>query len=228
MGKQRRMWGVGVRDLVFVAALGVAMKTSAQNQVVNPNFNLDIPPWAVFLSTAPDPAGSGSAAWTTSEDVSGAIGSSGAAQVMLDANPSTPQAAAGIRQCFAFAPATTINQANYGARFKIPAASVADATVNAAVEIRFFSDAACADFIAGAGGLQGRTISVGVPDDAFWYGTGDPNFIPPLGTVAQSAEVRATVRKLGRSVNAYTVYFDDIFLSVNGTVPVVLQSFSVE
>jgi hypothetical protein len=223
-----RRIGATSRVAAFVTLFGLTMSAQAQNTVQNPNFGAALPPWTLFLSAAPDPVGSGSAAWTATQDASGVTGSSGSAQVDLGAAPATAHAAAGIRQCIAFAAPTTVLQANYGARFKIPASDAADGTVGAAIEIRFFSDGACSQFIAGAGGMQGRTIVAGVPDDGFWYSANDPAFTPPANTIAQSAEVRATLRKLGSSATAYTGYFDDIFLSLNGSVPVSLQSFGIE
>jgi len=213
------------------AALGTLLVSMtpvrAQNIVQNPNFTTDLPPWALFLSGPPDPTGSGSAAWTVTQDANDALGSSGAAQVDLDATPTTAHAAAGIRQCVAF-PTTTVLEANYGARFKIPGTDASDGSVGAIVEIRFFSDAGCTQFIPGAGGTQGRAIVAGVPDDAFWYSAGDAAFQLPVNTVAQSAEVRASLRKLGTSSQPYVGYFDDIYLSLNGSVPVSLQSFDVD
>lgn len=214
--------------LALVAALAVAPAAQAQNQVENPNFADALAPWALFLSAPPDPAGAGSATWTALQDVSEAPGASGSAQVVLDASAQAPHAAAGIRQCIAFAAPRSVVQANYGARFKIPAQDAADGTTSVAVEVRFFSDAACTQFIAGAGGMQSRVIVAGVPDDGFWYSAGDPAFAPPPDTVAGSAEVRATLRKLDTSADAYTAYFDDVYLSLNGSVPVSLQSFGVD
>lgn len=216
------------RAAAFAVLMGLAASAHAQNTVQNPNFSAVLPPWALFLSAAPDPVGSGSAIWTSTQDASGLLGSSGAAQVDLAATPPTAHAAAGISQCIAFASPTTVVQANYGANFKIPASDATDGSVGATVEIRFFSDAGCTQFIAGAGGMQGRAIVTGVPDDDFWYSASDSAFTPPAGTVAQSAEVRATLRKLGTSATAYTGYFDNVFLSLNGSVPVSLQSFGID
>ncbi|MEO5625701.1 MAG: hypothetical protein ABIQ70_06825 [Dokdonella sp.] len=223
----RRTGALG-RAAAFAGLMIFAVAAQAQNTVQNPNFATTLPPWALFLSAAPDPVGSGSAVWTATQDASGVLGTSGAAQVDLGASPSTALAAAGISQCVVFAAPTMVLQANYGARFKIPASDAADGSVGAAVEIRFFTDAACTQFIAGAGGMQGRAIVSGVPDDGFWYSAGDPAFTPPANTLAASAEVHATLRKLGSSATPYTAYFDDIFLSLNGTVPVSLQSFGID
>lgn len=218
-------WG---RAAAFVGLVSLAATAQAQNTVQNPNLTNSLPPWTLLLSSAPDPAGNGSVVWTATQDASGVLGTSGAAQVDLAASPSTAHAAASVSQCVVFAAPTMVLQANYGARFKIPASDVADGSVGAAVEIRFFSDAACTQFIAGAGGMQGRAIVSGVPDDGFWYSAGDPAFTPPANTLAASAEVHATLRKLGTSAAPYTGYFDDIFLSLNGTVPVSLQSFGID
>jgi hypothetical protein len=216
------------RVAAFAAAIGLAASAQAQNTVLNPNFTTALPPWALALSTSPDPGGSGSATWTATQDASGVLGTSGAAQVNLDAAPSTAHAAAGISQCITFAGPTLVLTANYGARFKIPTSDATDGSVGSAIEIRFFSDSACSQFIAGAGGTQGRAISIGVPDDGFWYSASDPSFTPPANTLASSAEVRASLRKLGTSSTANIGYFDDIFLSLNGTVPVSLQSFGID
>lgn len=223
-----RRHGVPGRAAVFATLLVCAAPALAQNTVENPNFATELAPWTLFVSGAPDPVGSGSATWTAAQDAGDALGSSGAAQIGLDAAPATAHAAAGIRQCVAFAQPTTVLQANYGARFKIPGTDASDGSVGATVEIRFFSDAACTQFIPGAGGTQGRAIVGGVPDDGFWYSAGDPAFQLPVNALAQSAEVRASLRKLGSSNQPYVAYFDDIFLSLNGTVPVSLQSFDVD
>lgn len=226
VGSTRRFGAMG-RVAVFAALIGLAASAQAQNTVLNPNFTTALPPWALALSAAPDPVGSGSAVWTATQDSSGVLGTSGAAQVDLNAAPSTAHAAAGISQCITFAAPTMVLQANYGVRFKIPTSNATDGSVGSTIEIRFFSDNACSLFIAGAGGTQGRAISTGVPDDGFWYSASDPSFTPPANTLAGSAEVRASLRKLGSSSTPYTGYFDDIFLSLNGTVPVSLQSFGI-
>jgi hypothetical protein len=216
------------RVTVMAALFCFAAAAHAQNTVQNPNFATSLPPWALFLSSAPDPVGSGSATWTATQDASGVLGTSGAGQVDLNASPATAHAAAGISQCIVFASPTTVLQANYGARFKIPTSDAADGSVGAAIEVRFFSDSACTQFIPGAGGMQGRAIVASVPDDGFWYSASDPSFTPPANTIAQSAQVRATLRKLGSSATAYTGYFDNVYLSLNGSVPVSLQSFGID
>ena len=226
-GTTRRR-GVPSRAAAFATLFALAAPAFAQNTVQNPNFATDLAPWTLFVSAPPDPVGSGSATWTAAQDAGDALGVSGAAQVGLDASPTAAHAAAGIHQCVPFAQPTSVLQANYGARFKIPAGDAVDGSVGATVEIRFFSDAACTQFIPGAGGTQGRAIVAGVPDDGFWYSAGDPAFQLPAGAMAQSAEVRASLRKLGSSNQPYVAYFDDIFLSLNGSVPVSLQGFDVD
>lgn len=222
-----RRLGATRRTIVAALMAACCMPAAAQNTVQNPNFTTELAPWTLFVSGAPDPVGSGSATWTASEDAGGALGSSGAAEIVLDAAPAEAHAASGIRQCVSFAQ-TTVLQANYGVRVKIPGTDTADGSVGANVEIRFFSDPGCSDFIPGAGGTQGRAIVAGVPDDAFWYSIGDPAFVLPVDALAQSAEVRASLRKIGSASQPYTAYFDDIYLSLNGSVPVSLQSFDVE
>ena len=223
-----RLHGVSWHLAAFALLIASAPPALAQNTVLNPNFAADLAPWALFVSAPPDPIGSGNATWTAAQDAGNAIGVSGAAQVGLDATPTGAHAAAGIRQCVAFAQPTNVMQANYGARFKIPASDATDGTVGATVEIRFFIDAACTQFIPGAGGMQGRAIVANVPDDTYWYTAGDPAFQLPVNALAQSAEVRASLRKLGTSNQPYLAYFDDIFLSLNGSVPVTLQGFDVD
>ncbi len=208
------------------ALLCMAIPASAQNIALNPNFATDLPPWSVFVSTAPDPAGSGTAVWIALEDAANSP-NSGSAFVTLDAAPALANAATGIHQCVAFAP-TLVTQANYGTRFKLPASDTTDGSVSAIVEIRFFSDAACSQFIPGAGGFQGRALVANVPDGATWYSAGDPSFTPPSNTTAQSAQIRAMLRKNGATSAPTIGYFDDIFLSLNGSTPVSLQGFDIE
>ncbi len=219
----------GSRLIALVAVL-VAGTAGAQNLLPNPNFNppSTLVPWTVSVSQAPDdPAGSGTTAWAGAQDV-GNSPASGSAQVQLDAAPALARAAVGIRQCIAFA-STTVSTANYGARFKVPVTgNPGDGSVATLLEVRFFSDSACATPIANAGGMQGRVWSAGVPDDVFWYATGDAGFILPPGTVAQSAQVRATATRLADGAAVTLNWFDDIFLALNGSTPVVLQSFDVD
>jgi len=119
-----RLHGVSWHLAAFALLIASAPPALAQNTVLNPNFATDLAPWALFVSAPPDPIGSGSATWTAAQDAGNAIGVSGAARVGLDATPTGAHAAAGIRQCVAFAQPTNVMQANYGARFKIPASDV--------------------------------------------------------------------------------------------------------
>ncbi|HVJ62021.1 MAG TPA: hypothetical protein VM555_04840 [Tahibacter sp.] len=217
--------------LAAVVAVALAPTARAANTVLNPNFNADVSFWNTFLSgiSDTDPLAFGSAMHTNAQDVDGIAPASGAVAVTLDGTGGQPKAAAGARQCVDLGqPAPTVTEANYGARFKIPGANASDASVNVSVEIRFYSDAGCTTFIPGAGGVQGRNIGIGVPDDAFWYAAADGHFIPPPGTVARSAEVRAGLRRVTGSAAAYTGFFDNVYLSLNGTTPVSLQQFQVD
>jgi hypothetical protein len=218
--------------LCLALAAGVcAASSGAANTVQNPNFTASATFWNPLLSGSADtdPPATGSLLHTSAQDVDGFAPSGGAAAVSLDAAAALAKAAVSARQCVDLGlPAPTIAQANYGARFKIPATNGSDASVNVSVEIRFFSDAGCVSFIPGAGGVQGRNIGAGVPDDAFWYSAADAEFIPPPGTVARSAEVRASLRRVSGSAVAYSGFFDNVYLSVNGTTPVSLQRFEVD
>ena len=228
MEKHNRVRGIagGLRVASAVALFCLTVSAGAQNIVANPNFATQLPPWSVFFSSAPDPVGSGSAVWISSEDAD-ASPTSGSADVTLDAAPSLANAATGIDQCVSFA-STLVTQVNYGTRFKLPASDVADGGVSATVEIRLFSDAACTQFIPGAGGFQARAIVAGVPDDGTWYSAGDPSFTPPSNTTAQSAQIRASLRMNAAPGAATIGYFDNIYLSLNGSMPVSLQSFDIK
>lgn len=227
----------GLPGAALVVALGVgavlAPNAHAANTVQNSNFTTDFSFWSGFQSGTvdADPAGAGSAARTNTQDVDGLNPTAGAALVTLTAAAPSDQAKAafGMHQCVNLgAPAPTVSQANYGARIKVPTSNTADGSVNVSVEIRFYSDTACTNFIPGAGGTQGRNIATGVPDDGFWYAAADASFIPPPSTVAGSAEVRATLRRNSASSGTFTGFFDNVYLSLNGTTPVSLQGFEVE
>ena len=217
--------------LAAIVAVLDAPSAGAANTVQNPNFTADVSFWNTFLSGSSDtdPAATGSALHSNAQDVDGNAPAGGAALVTLDGTAGQAKAAAGARQCVELGePATPVAEANYGARFKIPGSEAADASVNVSVEIRFYSDAGCISFIPGAGGVQGRTIRAGVPDDAFWYAAADAHFIPPPGTLARSAEVRTSLRRVAGGAAAYAAFFDNVYLSLNGSTPVSLQSFQVD
>jgi hypothetical protein len=213
-----------------IAAAFAMSGADAANIVQNPNFTFALAPfWSLQLSAAPDPAGAGSVSRNASQDAANSP-ASGAAEVDVAASQTTANDAVSVVQCAPISGGPLlITEANYGARIKIPVAgNPADGSINAQVEIRFFSDAGCVNFIPGAGGSQGRNLIGGVADDAFWYTAGDSQFVPPAATTAGSAQVRATLRRVGSTTAPSLAYFDDVFLSLNGTTPVRLQSFDVE
>jgi hypothetical protein len=208
--------------LMFFAA-----PTFAQNLVQNPDFNTSLVPWTQYLSSAPDPAGAGSATWVATPDLN-ANPASGSASITIAAAPAAANAASGISECFVL-PATPVSSVNYGASFRIPSSDPADGGANATVEIRLFSDAACGTFISGAGGSQGQDIVAGIPNNSTWFTLSDGNFVPPNAPLsAGSAQVRAYLRKPGASGNAYSMFVDHAFLLLNGSTPVRLQDFHVE
>jgi hypothetical protein len=198
----------------------------AQNQVSNPNLDTQLAPWAQFLSSAPDPVGAGSLTWVSTPDVNNNP-SSGSAADTIDTSAPETNAAAGMSQCVNFA-ATTVSVVNYGMSFQVPSATTADGSINATVEVRLFSAANCSNFI--AGGSQGRTINPGLPADSIWYSASDPAFAVMPPALAQSAQIRAYLRETDADATAlnYTVYFDKVFLALNGTTPVRLKDFRVD
>ncbi|UXI69304.1 hypothetical protein [Tahibacter amnicola] len=201
----------------------------AANIVQDPNFSAPIAAnWQLQLSASPDPAGAGVLTHGT-PDVGNMVGS-GSGEVALLATQPAARAAASVRQCVVLnGGATPVTEANYGGRIRIPTAgNTADGSVNAQVEIRFFSDAACTSFIPGTGGNQGRTLTPGVPDDAYWYRVGDAHFLLPPGSVAASVEIRGTVRRVNAGSAASSAFFDDLYIGLNGTTPVELMHFDVE
>ncbi len=206
-----------------LAAIGAA---HAQNIVPNPHLDTQLPPWTAYLSAAPDPAGAGSVAWVASPDSDNSP-ASGSASVVIDTSTPATNAASGMHQCIAFS-TTTVSFVNYGMSVQIPAATSADGSVNATIEVRLFSDASCTNFI--AGGTQGRTIVAGVPSDTTWYTVGDTNLVVSPAQAAQSAEVRAYLRETSTapSAQSYSAFFDKFHLVLNSTTPVRLQEFGVE
>src|SRR3954462_1453541 len=86
--------------LAVMALLMFAAPAFAQNLVQNPDFNTTLTPWTPYLSSAPDPAGAGTATWVASPDFLGNP-ASGSAAVTIAASPATANAASGIAECFA-------------------------------------------------------------------------------------------------------------------------------
>lgn len=218
--------------VTLTLCVAAAMPALAQNQLQNSTFESVLPPWAGAASAAPDPVATGAAVWTNTHNLDNLPGGSGSSDTLIDAVAAQPaNASFGIRQCAALPGAPlTVTEANYNASFLAPATgNPSDGMANASIEVRFFSDASCATFISGAGGSQGIDLTPAVLSDTQWYTIGDPQFLPPGGSIqASSVEVRAFVRTVGTTSNAYRVYFDWIVVSLNGTTPVELQRFSIE
>lgn len=217
---------VGATRALMALLSFLALPAFAQNLVQNPNFNTTLVPWTQFLSSAPDPAGAGSATWVPSPDADGNPGS-GSAAINIAAAPAAQNAASGIDECVPFA-STLVSSVNYGVSVRLPTTDPTDGGANATIEMRLFSDGACGNFISGAGGSQGQDIVSGIPNNATWYTLSDPNFQPAVPVTAASVQVRAYLRKTGASANAYDANFDKVFVFLNGSTPVRLQDFSVE
>ena len=221
---------VMLRGFSALLLLSFAAPGLAQNIAPNENFDTQLPPWAQFVSSAPDPVGAPvtGPTWLSNVDINNnPLSGSG----FVDLNTSQPQAnaASGIAQCVDFA-STSVSLINYGINVRVPAATTTDSSINATVEMRLFSGAGCSGFI--TGGSQGRTLIAGTASDTTWYLLGDSNFVPPGAPVAaQSAQIRAYLREVNGgdpSVAAYRVDFDAAHLVLNSTTPVRLQSFDVE
>ena len=215
--------------LVFVfAGFGflATLHAEAQNVVSNSSLDTRLSPWALFVSGAPDPAGTGSMVWAASPDVDNNPNSGSAADV-IDTSSPVENEASGMSQCVNFNP-TTVNFVNYGMSFQVPNTTTADGSINATIEIRLFAATNCANFV--AGGNQGRTLTPDVPSDTIWYTAGDTNLTVSPATSAQSAKISAYLRETdgGSGQSNYKVYFDKLHLVLNGTTPVQLQEFGVD
>jgi len=218
-----KVWAV-LFTVVFAGSI------AAQNIAPNQNFDAGLSPWGQFLSSAPDPSGSGAApSWLSTIDYS-SNPSSGSAQVDISTTTPAADAASGISQCVNFVTATPINTINYGINVRVPTTTSTDSSINATVEVRLFSSANCTGFV--SGGTQGRDLLVGLASNTTWYGLGDTNFVPPGAPVlTASAEFRAYLRQIngvGPSTTDYKVDFDGAHLVLNSSTPVRLQAFEVD
>jgi len=202
-----------------------------QNIVSNCNFDGDLALWSGVGSAPPNPIGSGTANWTNTKNGDNLLNGSGSAETVLSGAPAqAANAAFGVSQCV-FLPGAplTVTEANYGAYFLAPTGNPQDGLAAATLEVRFFTDGACTDFIPGAGGSQGYELRAGALSDTGWYHLGDSGFFPSDTSItASSAQVRAFVRTVGTTDGSYQVFFDRFVLSLNGTIPVELVSFSIE
>lgn len=224
MHRHRALW------FVFPGLLCLAASGLAQNVAPNQNFDSGLAPWSQFLSSAPDPAGSGAVpSWLSAIDYNSSP-SSGSAQVDIDTTTPAADAASGIAQCVNFAAATLVNFINYGINVRVPTATTTDGGINATVEVELYSGADCTGFV--GGGSQGRDLLIGVASDTTWYAVGDAAFVPPGAPVtAASAHFRAYLRQVngvGPSTTDYKVDFDGARLVLNNTTPVRLQAFEVD
>jgi len=213
-----------------VILLLLAGNASAQNVAPNQNFDAGLAPWAQFLSSAPDPNGTGAApAWLSAIDYSSSA-SSGSAQIDIDTTTPAADSASGIVQCVNFAAATPINVLNYGINVRVPTTTGTDGSINATVEVQLFSGTNCAGFV--SGGSQGRDLLIGLASNTTWYAIGDSGFVPPGAPVtAASAEFRAYLREVngvGPTTTDYKVDFDGAHLVLNNVTPVRLQAFEVD
>jgi len=212
----------------FIALLVLqSAPTLAQNLLTNPNFDIvpQLGSWSTYLSSAPDPTGTGAApAWNTA-DYTNSVASGSA---LTDTTVPGANSASGIAQCAPFS-STSVSTVNYGIGVRVPAATTTDGAVNATVEMRLFSNNDCTGFL--AGGTQGRTLILGLASDTNWYLIGDAAFMPASPVLAQSAQLRAYLRQVNGTAPTttdYKVTFDAAHLLLNTSTPVRLQQFDVE
>ena len=215
--------------LVALCLAAAATTGAAQTIVPNPYLDTQLAPWTAFLSSAPDPVGSGGAPnWLATPDFNSSP-ASGSALIQINTPSQLTNAASGITQCFNFASPTSVTFFNYGMRFFVPATTVRDGSLTANVEVRLFSSAGCSGFI--SGGSQGQVIANAAVPAATWVALSDNSFIPagaPL--TAASAEVRASLRQNGGALTqaSYAINVDQFVLVLNSTTPVQLMQFDVE
>lgn len=217
--------------LVFLVTLLSPLAAMGQNLLSNSNFNGSQAPWLAFGSVLPNPVASGAANWTNAANNDNIMNGSGSMETVLSGSlPLAANAAFGVRQCVQLPGAPlVVTDANYAARFLAPISNPEDGLANATVELRFFSDSNCVDFIPGAGGSQGYDLLSDTLSDTEWYEIGHSSFSPSATSItASSAEVRAFVRTVATTGSSYQVYFDRIILSLNGDVAVELQSFAIK
>lgn len=221
-----------IARLRFHTALALAVAAAplcAQTIVPNANLDTQLAPWQAFVSTAPDPAGSGAApAWVATPDLNQST-LSGSARIDLQAGGSAANAASGMTQCVDFDSPTLIHFANYGMSFQVPGTTADDGSLSATVELRLFADPGCSGFL--SGGTQGQTITPGTASDATWYGLSDNSFVPAGAPVtAASAQIRGYLRRTGTAPTQsdYPIHLDHFVLVLNDTTPVELMQFYVE
>lgn len=194
----------------------------------NTNFDTELAPWTQFVSTAPDPSGSGAAPqWVATPDLDGNP-ASGSALIDIDTTSPATDASSGIAQCVDFGAPASVSFVNYGMSFLVPGTTALDDSVSATVEIRLYSGAGCSGFI--SGGTQGQVLTGTLTADT-WYKLNDTGFtLPGAPVMVASAEVRGYLRQTGTAPTqaAYEVNVDHVFLILNSTTPVRLLDFHVE
>jgi hypothetical protein len=212
----------------MIALFAFGAPALAQNLVPNPDFNTVLAPWVQFLSSAPDPTGVGAAPVRVAPPD---FNNSGGGSARIDINTTTAavNAASGISQCFNFATPTAVNLVDYGAELLVPSTTTTDSSLNATVEIRLYSGAACSGFL--SGGSQGRVLIPGLASNSTWYALGDNAFSPTGSPVTvASAEIRGYLRQTNTAPTQtdYKVNFDHFTLLLNGSTPVRLLNYNVE
>lgn len=221
--------GALLRGVVLVLLVASAPLAKAQTIVPNAHLTNELAPWEIFVSSAPDPLGSGTApTWVAAPDIFDSP-DSGSALVRIATSMPAENAASGIGQCVEFTSPTTIDFLNYGMAFRVPAATTLEGSLSATVEIRLFSGGDCTGFI--SGGTQAQTLAPGAVLPDTWYRIGDTGFVPvgaPI--VAASAEIRGYLRQTGvfPSQSDYAINLDHFVLVLNSTTPVGLIHFDVE
>lgn len=168
-------------------------------------------------------------AWQATPDVD-ANPASGSALIHVNASAPAANAASGIAQCFDFAGGPqAVSFLNYGMAFRRPAATAADGSVNATVEIRLYANAGCNGFL--SGGTQGQDLAAsGVTADT-WYRIADNSFVPGGAPVtAASVQVRGYLRQTGAVPTQadYAIDLDQFVLVLNSTTPVELLHFDID
>ena len=230
--KRVRRCGSNFPVALVTVCLLAGTPVSAQNIVTNSNLAENLLPWTQDASAAPDPPATGTASWTGAINDDNTVDATGSGWIQLTGNPGQPaNASMGIRQCVTFPmPPVAVSSASYGAHFLAPATgNPIDGLAGASVEVRFYSDADCLTFIPGTGGSQGFRMTSGALSDTVWYEIGDSELAMPAAQIlAASAEVRVFVRTQASTDNGYQIYFDRIWMSLNGTVPVELLKFEIE
>lgn len=235
--RSRRSHGIGVvcpvarmsrARILLLAAAAAAPALHAQTIVPNPNLDTELPPWAAFVSAAPDPIGGGGApTWVPRPDLNGST-LSGSALIDFAVAGAAANTASGMAQCFEFSHPTLVNFVNYGMSFHVPATTIGDGSLSATVEIRLFSGSGCSGFI--SGGSQGQVLGAGL-SEALWYTLGDHRFVPTGAPVtAASAQIRGYLRQTtaAPTQSDYRVHLDHFVVVLNSTTPVELMQFDVE